>query len=93
MSHKKTHLLQEVALLIVTIARKALGLVGDLAKPGVHGAVASIIKDRLERELNDGGWQCVVGRKGTFGSCLSPAADQYFNFDLAQVTVIIFKAS
>ena len=93
MSHKKTHLLQDDALLIVAIARKALELVGDLGKPGVHGAVASIIKDRLERELNDGGWQCVVGRKGTFGFCLSPAADQYFNFDLAQVTVIIFKAS
>ena len=26
-----------------------------------------------------------VGRRGTFGCCLSPSPDHYFNFDLAQV--------
>ena len=84
---------QDEALLIVSIARKAVEIAGDLHKPGVHGQIASLIKDRLEEELSDGGWQCVVGRKGTFGSCLSPAALQYLHFDLGQVTVIIFKAN
>ena len=86
-------ILQDEALLIVTIARKAVGLVGDLDKPGVHGKVAGLIKDRVENELGEGGWQCVVGRKGSFGCCLSPAPHQYFNFDMAQVTVLIFKAN
>jgi hypothetical protein len=79
--------------LIVSIARKALEISGDLQKPGVHGKVDSLIKDQLENELGEGGWQCVVGKKGTFGCCLSPAPHQYFNFDLAQVTVLIFKAN
>ena len=71
--------------------------------------VAASIKDKVERELGEGGWQCVVyfpifffptfslffffnvtiflqvGRRGTFGCCLSPSPDHYFNFDLAQV--------
>ena len=84
---------QDEALLIVSIARKALEIAGDLQKPGVHGKVAGMIKDRLEKELGEGGWQCVVGKKGTFGCCLSPAPHQYFNFDLSQVTVLMFKAN
>ena len=73
--------------------------------------MAASIKDKVERELGEGGWQCVVyfhifflpnffffvflffnltislqvGRRGTFGCCLSPSPDHYFNFDLAQV--------
>ena len=84
---------QDDALLIVSIARKAVEIAGDLRKPGVHGQIASLIKDRLEEELSDECWQCVVGRKGTFGSCLSPAAQQYLHFDLGLVTVILFKAN
>jgi hypothetical protein len=84
---------QDDALLIVSIARKAVEIAGNLHKPGDHGKVASLIKDRLEDELGEGGWQCVVGKKGTFGCCLSLAGHQYFNFDLAQVTVLMFKAS
>ena len=84
---------QDEALLIVYIARKAVEIAGDLRELGVHGQIASLIKDRLEEELSDEGWQCVVGKKGTFGSCLSPAAQQYLHFDLEQVTVIIFKAN
>ena len=83
---------QDEALLIVSIARSALQTVGDLDKTGAHGKVAGLIKDRKENELGEGGWQCVVGRKGSFGCCLSPAPHQYFNFDMAQVTVLIFKA-
>ena len=85
-------ILQDDALLIVSIAKKGVETVGDLDKPGVHGKVAGLIKDRVENELGEGGWQCVVGRKGSFGCCLSPAPHQYFNFDMAQVTVLIFKA-
>ena len=84
---------QDEALLIVSITRNALHTVGDLDKPGAHGEVAGLIKDRVENELGEGGWQCVVGRKGSFGCCLSPAPHQYFNFDMAQVTVLIFKAN
>ena len=84
---------QDDAFLIVSITRNALQSVGDLDKPGVHGKVAGLIKDRVENELGEGGWQCVVGRKGSFGCCLSPAPHQYFKFDMAQVTVIIFKAN
>ena len=65
----------------------------DLTAPGCHGRVAGLVKDRLEGELGRGGWQCVVGRKGQFGCCLSPAPHNYFNFDLAQVTVLMFKAN
>ena len=89
----KFTLLQDEALLIVAIAKKAVDIVGDLRKPGVHGNIASLIKDRLEAELGEGGWQCVVGQKGSFGCCLSPSPHQYFNFDLPQVMVLIFKAS
>eukprot|EP00090_Calanus_glacialis_P027905 TRINITY_DN44438_c0_g1_i1.p1 TRINITY_DN44438_c0_g1~~TRINITY_DN44438_c0_g1_i1.p1 ORF type:complete len:115 (+),score=32.95 TRINITY_DN44438_c0_g1_i1:1-345(+) len=81
------------ALLIVSITRKAVEIAGDLRKPGVHGQIASLIKDRLEEKLSDEGWQCVVGRKGAYGSCLSPAAQQYLHFHLGQVTVILFKAN
>ena len=84
---------QDEALLIVSITRNALQTVGDLDKPGVHGQVAGLIKDRVENELVEGGWQCVQGRKGYFGCCLSPAPHQYFNFDMVQVTVLIFKAN
>ena len=84
---------QDDALLIVSITRKAVEIAGDLRKPGVHGQIASLIKDRLEEELSDEGWQCVVGRKGAYGSCLSPAAQQYLHFHLGQVTVILFKAN
>ena len=86
-------LLQDQALLIVALARQAVAHVGDMDRPGVHGHVAGIIKDRLEEELGEGGWQCVVGQKGSFGCCLSPAPHHYFNFDLGQVMVLIFKAS
>ena len=82
-------------MLIVSLARRALDSVGSPDEPGGgwHGRVAGWIKDSLERELGEGSWQCVVGRKGGFGSCLSPAAHQYFNFDLENVTVLVFKAS
>ena len=84
---------QDEALLIVYIARKAVEIAGDLRELGVHGQIASLIKDRLEEKLSDEGWQCVVGRKGAYGSCLSPAAQQYLHFHLGQVTVILFKAN
>ena len=79
-------------MLIVSIARNALKTVADLQSPGAHGKLASFIKDTLENDLGEGGWQCVVGKKESFGCCLSPAPRQYFNFDMAQVTVLIFKA-
>jgi hypothetical protein len=41
--------------LIVSIARKVVEIAGDVRKPGVHGQIASLIKERLEEELSDGG--------------------------------------
>ena len=84
---------QDDALLIVSIAKRAVECSGDLSQPGVHGKVAGLIKDKVERGLGLGGWQCVVGQKGTFGCCLSPAPNNYFNFDLPTVTVLMFKAT
>ena len=76
----------------MSIARNAIKSVVDLEAAGAHGKIAGLVKDRLENDLGEGGWQCVVGRRGSFGCCLSPAPRQYFNFDISQVTVLIFKA-
>ena len=64
-----------------------------MRRPGVHGKVAGLIKDKVEQGLGLGGWQCIVGQKGTFGCCLAPAPNNYFNFDLPTVTVLMFKAT
>ena len=84
---------QDDALLIVSIAKRAVEVSGDMRRPGVHGKVAGLIKDKVEQGLGLGGWQCIVGQKGTFGCYLSPAPHNYFNFDLATVTVLMFKAT
>ena len=84
---------QDDALLIVSIAKRAVEVSGDMRRPGVHGKVAGLIKDKVEQGLGLGGWQCIVGQKGTFGCCLAPAPNNYFNFDLPTVTVLMFKAT
>ena len=84
--------MQDYAVLILSTARAVLHAAGDLSVAGVYGEVASSIKDRVEMVVGEGGWQCVVGRRGAFGSCLSPVSGHYIHFDLAQVTVLVFKA-
>lgn len=81
------------ALLIISIAKRAVEVCGDMTRPGVHGKVAGLIKDKVEQGLGMGGWQCIVGQKGTFGCCLAPAPNNYFNFDLSSITVLMFKAT
>ena len=84
---------QDEALLIISIAKRAVEMCGELTGAGYHGKVASLIKDKVEKEMGLGGWQCVVGQRGAFGCCLSPAPNQYFNFDLTSITVLMFKAT
>lgn len=81
------------ALLIISIAKRAVEVCGDMTRPGVHGKVAGLIKDKVEQGLGMGGWQCIVGQKGAFGCCLAPAPNNYFNFDLSSITVLMFKAT
>ena len=62
------------ALFILSAARQALDCVGDTLVPGGHGKVAGIIKDRLEKELGEGGWQVTQFRKtrvGKISQCLT----------------------
>lgn len=80
---------KDSALFILSAARQALDAVGDINATGALGKVAGSLKDRVEREQGEGGWQCVVGRRGTMGCCLSPSPDHYFNFDLEQVNAFI----
>ena len=79
----------------MSIAKRVVEMSGDLTRTGtgIHGKVAGIIKDKVEQGLGVGGWQCIVGQKGTFGCCLAPAPNNYFNFDLSSVTVLMFKAT
>ena len=39
---------QDDALLIVSIAKRAVEVSGDMRRPGVHGKVAGLIKDKVE---------------------------------------------
>ena len=84
---------QDEALLIISIAKRAVEMCGELSGAGYHGKVASLIKDKVEKEMGLGGWQGVVGQRRAFGCCLSPAPNQYFNFDLTSITVLMFKAT
>lgn len=55
------------------------------------GELAGWIKDMLDRRFGPE-WQCIVGKKDTFGSCLSPMAGYYLNFSIGDVGMILFKS-
>jgi len=84
---------QDDALAIVEISRRAIvrGGVDGLKGTALYGRVAGWIKDSVEEDLSHGNWQCVVGAKGVFGCCLSPFPNCYFNFDIGDITILIFK--
>ena len=68
MQHVKVLLLQDEALLIVSIARSAIKSVVDLSAAGAHGKVASLVKDRLESDLGEGGHSHTAGAKDYTGT-------------------------
>ena len=56
------------------------------------GPLAGWLKDIIDQEHGPD-WQVIVGKKGSFGSCLSPMAGHYINFSIDTVTFLIFKQS
>ena len=56
------------------------------------GPLAGWLKDIIDQEHGPD-WQVIVGKKGSFGSCLSPMAGHYINFSIDTVTFLIFKAN
>lgn len=55
-----------------------------------YGELAGWIKDTLDRRYGPE-WQCVVGKKDAFGSCLSPLSGQYLNFSIGDSGILLFK--
>ena len=56
------------------------------------GPLAGWLKDIIDQEFGPD-WQVIVGRKGAFGSCLSPMAGHYINFSVDGITFLIFRAN
>ena len=56
------------------------------------GPLAGWFKDILDQEYGPD-WQVIVGKKGSFGSCLSPMAGHYINFSIDGITFLIFRAN
>jgi hypothetical protein len=56
------------------------------------GALAGWLKDVVDQEFGPD-WQVIVGKRGSFGSCLSPMAGHYINFSMDHITFLIFRAN
>ena len=56
-----------------------------------YGELAGWIKDMADRRFGPD-WQCVVGKKESFGSCFCPRAGQYLNFSVGETAIILFKS-
>ncbi len=56
------------------------------------GPLAGWLKDEVDQELGPD-WQVIVGKRGSFGSCLSPLAGHYINFSMDDITFLIFRAN
>ena len=50
------------------------------------------LKDTIDQEYGPD-WQVIVGKQGSFGSCLSPMAGHYINFSIDATTFLIFRAN
>ena len=67
-------------------------LIEDLTDIKVSFEINLPFKDILDQEFGPD-WQVIVGKKGSFGSCLSPMAGHYINFSIDGVTFLIFRAN
>ena len=56
------------------------------------GEIAGWVKDMLDRRFGPE-WQCIVGKKDAFGSCLSPMAGHYLNFSIGEISLLLFKSN
>ncbi len=60
--------------------------------PTGYGELAGWLKDSVDRRFGPD-WQCVVGKKEEFGSCLSPTSGHYVNMCVDNVCILLFQSS
>ena len=55
------------------------------------GELAGFMKDSMDSRFGPE-WQCVVGTKEAFGSCLSPVSSFYVNLSVDRLCFLLFKS-
>ena len=55
-----------------------------------YGELAGWTKDIMDQRFGPE-WQCIVGKKDAFGSCLCPVSECYLNFSVGETGILIFK--
>lgn len=55
------------------------------------GELAGFMKDSMDSRFGPE-WQCVVGTKEAFGSCLSPTSSFYVNLSVDRLCFLLFKS-